>query len=374
MNHISISDRKNLLIKVFVFGYPTKGESILVLFIDKQYGNKNKVLFSMVIDSFKFRGINKTVDIMSSIGLMDQKIDMLIWSHPDYDHTYGIDTILKKFCDDGTKVVLPYDLNGEAWNKISYNKDDKKIVGGILALTKANWLSHETVSVFEQSSQEMAFLNFYDYIGELPVKITALTPHGSRINYLLEQHATMHKNDLSISIMIEVGKGYKYKLLFMADTENCDIRMIDYDRIKDPVFIKIPHHTSSSSDLLFKLLKEADDRPYVSCTTVYKNHKLPEKGLLRKYNRISHQTDCTGFAKGKNSLFGYIEYTFDFYDLKRIVVSHKGHATVVDKVFLRKTKRERPLKRNSRRFKHSKNSRWYSFAKYNSVVRNYKRL
>ena len=60
--NIAISSRNNLIVKVFVIGYSLRGESILILFLDK--GSDNKVLYAMVIDSFKYKSENKTLDIM----------------------------------------------------------------------------------------------------------------------------------------------------------------------------------------------------------------------------------------------------------------------------------------------------------------------
>lgn len=327
MSYISISDRRNLIVKVFVFGYPLRGESILVLFVDK---HNNKILYSIVIDSFKYRGVNKTVDVMSSLGLDNQKIDMLIWSHPDYDHTYGIDSILNRFCNDNTAILLPYDLNGEQWSKISYNRDDKKILRDIENLFSEKDLSHETIVVPKNAIVHFPPLKFNDFVGELEVIISALSPIGSRINKL-QKNQKIHKNELSMSIMIEVGK---HKFLFMSDIENANIKHINCNLIKDPVFIKIPHHTSKESNLLLKqLIKISDERPYISCTTVYRRHKLPEEELLGYYKCISDQVDCTGFAVGNEKVFGYIEYTFDLYDEKRIYVRHKGHSRKVDNSF-----------------------------------------
>lgn len=328
MSDIRISNRRNLLVKVFVFGYPLRGESILVLFVDKQ---NNKVLYSIVIDSFKYRGVNKTVDIMSSIGLEKQKIDMLIWSHPDYDHTYGIDSILNNYCDADTMVVLPLNINGKDWHKVSYNRDDKKIMQDIINLTKGKKFSHETISVC-RCPQGIIEIVFFDDLEDLPVKISALSPHGRLVNgYLNGSPKKIHKNALSLSIMIEVGE---HKFLFMSDIENAEISEINSKFVKDPVFIKIPHHTSKTSILLLKkIIESSDERPYISCTTVYRRHKLPEEELLGYYKGISYQVDCTGFAVGNEKVFGYIEYTFDLYDEKVIYVSHKGHSKIVDNSF-----------------------------------------
>lgn len=75
---MGISDRSNLLVLVYVIGYSERGESILILFVDK--GDDNRVLYSLVIDSFKYKGIHKTIELMDQYGIKDKKLNMLIWS------------------------------------------------------------------------------------------------------------------------------------------------------------------------------------------------------------------------------------------------------------------------------------------------------
>ena len=329
---INISDRRNLLVKVFVIGYPNRGESICVLFIDAGYGNK--VLYSMVIDSFKYKRINKTVDILCRFGVDKDKLNMLVWSHPDYDHTFGINEIINGFCDENTKVILPYDLNGEVWNKVKYNRDDKNIIQNILRLVRRKFKSHETACVPEKKFVPFENLEFNDLIGGLSVIIQAVSPHGSRINYLLETESEIHKNELSLCLQIDIGNEYKNSLVFLSDIENEAIAMLDSKCFESPVFIKIPHHTSSTSDEFLKEISELEEKPYVACTTVYKIHGLPEKHLLEKYRKCVSQIDCTGFKKKKSQNYGCVEYTFDFYHDFSISVRHEGHASIVDDEFL----------------------------------------
>lgn len=329
---ITISDRRNLLIKVYVIGYSNRGESICVLFFDVGYNNK--VLYSIVIDSFKYKGLNKTIDILNLWGINRDKLNMLVWSHPDYDHTYGIDEIIHKFCDENTMVLLPYDLNGEVWNKVKYNRDDRDIVHKILKLTQRKFKSHETACVPEKMFVPFKKLVFNDLIGDLSATIQAVSPHGSRINYLLETHSEIHKNDLSLCLQIDVGNEYKYSLVFLSDIENDDIEMLSPKCYESPVFIKIPHHTSSTSDKYCKMISSLREKPYIACTTIYKSHKLPEKDLLNEYRNNVRQVDCTGFSKNKKQNYGIVEYTFDFYNDFKITVQHEGHAKVVDDTFL----------------------------------------
>ena len=64
---MNISDRRNLVVKVYVIGYSNRGESICILFLDAGYNNK--VLYSIVIDCFKYKGENKTIDILGQWGI-----------------------------------------------------------------------------------------------------------------------------------------------------------------------------------------------------------------------------------------------------------------------------------------------------------------
>mgnify|MGYP000223399779 CR=1 FL=1 len=329
---ITISDRRNLLIKVYVIGYSNRGESICILFLDAECGNK--VLYSIVIDSFKYKGLNKTIDILNQWGINKDKLNMLVWSHPDYDHTYGIDEIIHNFCDENTMVLLPYDLNGEVWNKIKYNRDDRDIVQKILKLTQHKFKSHETACVPEKMFVPFKHLVFNDLIGNLYTTIQAVSPHSNRINYLLESHSEIHKNDLSLCLQIDVGNEYKYTLVFLSDIENDDIETLYPQCYESPVFIKIPHHTSSTSDKYCNMLSSSENKPYIACTTIYKSQKLPEKNLLNEYRNNVRQVDCTGFSKSKKQNYGLVEYTFDFYNDFKITVHHEGHATVVDDTFL----------------------------------------
>lgn len=335
------------MVKVYVIGYSERGESILIVFLDK--GDNNKLLYSIVIDSFKYKGVHKTLDIMERYGLKDRKVDMLVWSHPDYDHTYGLNEILNYYCSEDTIVILPYDLNGAAWNKVNYNKEDKHLIDTVLGLTKRKFLSHETISVIKDESQPVKHLSFSDAFGNLDVQIDALSPHGSKINYKLEKNATIHKNDLSISLQISIGnKDGRHKLLFLADTENDEIDMLNPEAFDQPLLTKLPHHSSSSSDHLpvrFKMRDTfASRKPVLACTTIFKRQGLPEPDMVKQYRECFCQLDWTGTSKSSQKNYGYVEYTFDIYDKQSVEVKHHGHASVINnatmdeinKVFVRK--------------------------------------
>lgn len=64
--------QNNLSIEIYVVGYKMLGESI-VLFIRLD----NTIIFSAVIDSYSYNGINKTLEILQSNGV--SRIDYLCW-------------------------------------------------------------------------------------------------------------------------------------------------------------------------------------------------------------------------------------------------------------------------------------------------------
>lgn len=288
----------------------------------------------MVVDSFKYKKEHKTIDIMDKYNLKENKLDMLVWSHPDYDHTYGLTDILHYYCSDKTTVILPYDLNGEAWNKIDYNKEDKKLVSKILQLTERKFKSHDTATASDYLYHPLIEITLEDGVGKLPIRLWALSPHSSRINYLLETHALMHKNDLSITLMVGIGKDNANKFLFFSDTEKDDVELL-YDQAFDkPQFVKIPHHGSSSTDNLPQKIVCPPSKLPIACTTIYKAQKLPEVDVLKMYCAKFQQVDCTGRSNAKTMNYGYAQYDFDLYDTQCVTVKHYGHAKTVDLQYL----------------------------------------
>ncbi|MEH2873902.1 hypothetical protein AAH030_12455 [Phocaeicola vulgatus] len=323
MPDIKISKCKNLLVKVFIIGYSLRGESIVVLFIDKEY--QNNVLYSIVIDCFTYKKLNKTEEILNTYGI--SQIDMLCWSHPDLDHTKGIDIIINKFCKETTKIMLPQGLNGKEYDVIDYNKGDIEIVEKVIKLNHRKKKVQLTASVTPTLYQPMEELNFIDYPDKIPVNIHALSPHSTLINERIGGDKTIEKNELSTVLFVEVGNFYKF--VFCSDIENYSIDNIRQSCFDDAVLVKIPHHTSMTSNNLLSMLINRDNN-MLGCTTVYTTHKLPNPLLLNEYKSICSQVHTTGTKKGNTINYGIVEYTFDFYDKKAITIKCHGHAERVN--------------------------------------------
>lgn len=320
MLNIKISKCIHLIIKIFVIGYSSRGESILFLFLDKE---NSLVLYSIVVDCFKYKGLNKTKEILDQYKI--QTLDMLCWSHPDFDHTKDMETLLSCYCGKHTKIITPYGLNGKLYDVIDYNKEDISIVHEIINLNQKKGY-HLTSAVTPGLNQPMEYICFSDYPDQIKTQISTLSPFSPDINRHIGSDRKIKKNDLSIALFIEVEN---YHFLLCSDIEDNTIRQMMNSSFDNPIFIKIPHHTSPTSQALLELL-QVDKMNTYGCTTIYKQHKLPNEELLEKYKDHCKTVHSTGTSKAKHINHGIIEYTFDLYDQKSVSAKCHGHAYLVE--------------------------------------------
>lgn len=316
MKSINVSACKNLLIKVFIIGYKKRGESIVILFTDK---STNNVIYSIVIDSFKHNNVNKTIDILNLYGI--NSINMLCWSHPDLDHTWGIDELLKSYCEDKTKIILPFALSDPSFNSYKHNKRDKEYLEYIFSLNKISQQTCISSSVAPNEFSRIDSLNIMDAVDKISVTIDTLSPHSTYVNYLITTKGKIDKNQLSTVLFITVNS---YKFVFCSDIENDAIRNLNKSAFNNPILIKIPHHGSPTSDEILSIM-DTSLANTIGCSTVYHRHKLPNTSIMNRYSGCCAQVDCTG--TNATNLFGIVEYSFDLFEYMTCDVIYHGHAS-----------------------------------------------
>lgn len=315
MNNFNVSTCENLLIKIFVIGYKKRGESIVVLFLDK---SANTVIYSIVIDSFKYCNINKTIEILNSYKI--ESIDILCWSHPDLDHTWGIDELLKVYCDDTTKIILPFALSDPAFNSYKHNKRDKEYLEYVFSLNKISQQACISSSVAPNEFSRVDSFTIMDVVDKISVTIDTLSPHSTYVNYLITTKGKIDKNQLSTVLFVKVNS---YKFVFCSDIENDSIRFLNKAAFSNPIFIKIPHHGSQTSDDILSIMDTSLSNT-ISCSTIYHRHKLPNSIIMNRYSDCCAQVDCTG--SNGTDLFGIVEYSFDLFEHQTCDVIYHGHA------------------------------------------------
>ena len=80
------SDFSNLVLEVHTVGYPTQGESIVTMLKDG-----DRVLFTVVTAAFYTDSSDEVSAILHRNG--DPNINIFVWTHPDEDHSVGIEKV-----------------------------------------------------------------------------------------------------------------------------------------------------------------------------------------------------------------------------------------------------------------------------------------
>ena len=284
---IQVEDFGDLRLVYSVIGYPDEGESIVFSLLNKQ-----NPVYTIVTDSFKTDNYNHTIEVLKEYGVTI--IDAFVWTHPDYDHSVGIEEMLELYDNDHQAAIfLPETFNGgqnygvcvEAQNAINYLMENynsnRKYNINYIGLNTG-----ETPRIFSRIK-----LSDFSTGHEVFFSIAFLAPNsdlierrdGKRDNFLL--------NDLSLVYVIRLN-GCDY--LFTGDLSEQTIQFLDQDYFNNIRFIKIPHHGSKSARGLIDVLKENETHDAVSVCTTFSKKNLPENEVLIGYKSLGGRVFCTG--------------------------------------------------------------------------------
>lgn len=301
---IPITSHSNLRVKIFVIGYKNEGESIIILFMDTQ-DKKCPVKYSIVIDCFKYKNKNITDEILRYYSV--KTLSMLCWTHPDLDHSIAIDTLIKKYCKESTQILLPEHFYNMPNDIVTINnKELKNAVDKIFSLNRLKRKTVSNVSATPGGYSEVKSLKFTGVDGNIETSINVITPISSILaNYVKEGKCNINKNELSISVIINIDGYYLY---FGGDTIDKHIDAINADYLGECRFIKIPHHSSTTSMHLTNYLPQKID---TACTTIFSKYALPNTAVLQTYCSMG-KIFATGENSKKKCDYGVIEYEYDF--------------------------------------------------------------
>jgi beta-lactamase superfamily II metal-dependent hydrolase len=302
-----VKDCNNLRLLVYLIGYPDKGESQVVLVIDNSDGS---VLMSGVIDCYAYQNVNRTIDVLTAHNV--KTLDFFCWTHTDDDHSVGTSDIIDKFCSKHTQFFLPEGIYGETDDFTSYSAHIQTAIDKINAFNQRQNYNVSTITVAEKSTMHLDGIErtFTDAGRQsLVFRILALAPNSAIIRRRMK--AGLHvKNDTSIALKIHFGN---FSGFLGGDIENQTISQIMPHHFARLSYIKTPHHTSTSSDLLLDKIDEVfvagDDLP-IACSTVYITNGLPDVALVTRYKGYAKQFATTGDAS-KGHLYGTIKVEYD---------------------------------------------------------------
>lgn len=273
-----------LYIDIYLIGYRVEGESIIfVIYTD------DKINYVGVIDSYEIDGEHITMRILQELNI--ERIDLLCWTHPDKDHSLGIDKLLE-LVDKNSKIVIPSGMERikeQLKDDIlsNYNEINK------IAEKKQNY---SVIEVMQDTKLDKK--RVYEYINIKPIdyefNITALSPHSSIIiKRSLSQAKKLKMNDYSIAFYIDLG-GFNF--LFAGDIETQTLERIDcYDIPESYEYVKIPHHSSETSEEIFNTIFTESTENYMACTTTATvgGTNLPNEKIIERYKTCTKEVYCT---------------------------------------------------------------------------------
>lgn len=306
-NKFYISD---LRVLVYVIGYGCYGESTVILIM-----NGDEVYYSIVIDSYQYKPyegspyINKAVDILRKMHV--KHLDVLCWTHPHDDHSRGITTILKKFCDEETIVLYPMYIEDNEADIVNMKLVSKKTVEKILEINRSGEVSACPIGVIKEKFNNVdrfKIINTYDDTDKREVSIDVITPISKLLTTYVNSDKCDDPNELSITLILDID-GYGF--YFGGDTTNDHIDLSNHEMIEKCRFIKIPHHASYTADHLPDYLKK--ENVDAVCTSVFYwgRSKNPNPQVIKQYQTFFKDIYTTNKSLKKEK-HGVLLYEYDF--------------------------------------------------------------
>lgn len=319
---IVVSNSNNLRVEIYLIGYAQQGESIIVFFRDLE---NNAVAYCIVVDSYAEGDCNKLAEILNNNGINKSKINILCWTHPDADHSVGLETIITDYCTKDTQVLIPYGLERK---DLIINLDDYSgLVDLFFNLENQQNRHVRTISAGEKQVCAIEDFDISAIPLVIPVSIAALSPSNEYIAQKIHTEKGLHKNLLSIMLVLDIG-GYRF--LMTGDVENTMIERMREEAMINPTWVKIPHHSSTSSTKMIEVLSQNVLFQMLSGTTVKTQSGLPNPGVVNEYKSLSEYVHCTGIPeKEGDPCFGVVKYVFDLFGKHDVHITCEGNAYCV---------------------------------------------
>ena len=112
---ITIDSNLDIQLHIHVFGFHPQGESILLIIFD---ASKEQVIRSIAVDCFIEKNKEQIKNTLKQYKISNQNpLNLIIWTHPDYDHSKGMGLLVAEFANKQTILVIPDGMN--IWNLVN---------------------------------------------------------------------------------------------------------------------------------------------------------------------------------------------------------------------------------------------------------------
>lgn len=331
-----VKDCRKVILNISIIGYDKKGESVLVWITDEsEKDSDKKVKYCMVIDCWQEDiksddnqqiTLNKTLELLQSINI--SHIDILCWTHPHDDHYMGLlEVVNSGRCNNKTRFLVPSKLedNADLLQLSQYEKDILKSMHGFR--NKNNWPVSEVSIAKDKGTQNIEVLLFTDeMMNAFTVNIDCLAPYSNFLSDLIDRKKkgevnNIEMNDFSIALNMKFGP---YDFNFCGDIEDKMARKIKTSCFRHNTFIKVPHHTGMSAQLVETLIEP--DKTALACTTVFQSVGDPNPSLVKRYKTSCHNIYSTGEYQAGDAHYGIVHYVFDLFGRQEVIIRKEGHA------------------------------------------------
>lgn len=272
--------KDSLCIETYIIGYKSQGESILFFILVD-----GVVCFSGVVDCYCVGDINITELKLREKGI--STLNFLCWTHPDLDHSKGMDRLVENYTDKNTKIWIPENVDISKATCGGKLKDFFEML--------RNGVCEDRYTVYSVSdNKNLMYYESYCFkkgVETFPLKIKSYAPNSSVVR-LLNYEKNFTSNLYSVFLEISLKDT---NILLTGDTMDETIKQIPKRYLNKHIHIlKIPHHGSESSCELYRALEQ--QKIDVSCATVYRLGKtsLPKDKVLKEYKKRSECLYCTG--------------------------------------------------------------------------------
>lgn len=276
----------NLTLRIYTIGYPIMGESVLVLLCDGE-----KVLFTVLTDCYCTGCEESEYNHVAKVLTKNQvkQIDAFVWTHPDRDHSVGIENLLNCYDKEHrTEIFIPEGLIGK--NQKTYCNEANNAIAYIYHYYSAKGSQHErrhihTVATDDHEIRDLLTLSLVADDTEKPLecKFQFVLPYADDCNHADFWNMKLEHNLMSIVYSIKInGRNY----VFTGDLMDDGTKRMNEEIFARLKYVKIPHHGSDQSKEFINRLRCYNCNGFTASVTRFNNSNDPKETTLRAYNNM----------------------------------------------------------------------------------------
>lgn len=319
-SNLRVMNFSSLVLEIHTIGYPLEGESIVIFLKDG-----DNVIFTLVTDCYRTECRDEIAQVFAEKG--NPTIDVFVWTHPDEDHSVGIDTMLNAYDSaHQARVFMPIELTRDV-----LKNDCSKVVYDYLMRHYNNGCRYQLTPIGSFVGMPAPSIPF-----EIQERSTGRVITGA-IRFLLPNSTLAVRredskvrnsgdmNDFSVVYVLELN-GLRY--FFGADMTKAGVKFLEGDNLmylENIRYIKIPHHGSKEPKRLPAILRPFENRKVVATTTVFGTAN-PTNETLDRYAYLCSNISSTGRG---DETYGRVRLDFSVTDMAVPDPLLYGNAAVV---------------------------------------------